>query len=173
MVRPARRNCPLLEGTISCQLVITQLRREVLIKLTEEMVELVNNARESGNPCIIATASTDGTPNCGYIGTVLKIDDSSFIYRDRSGRSPLEHVEENAKVILLFRHAEKQTGWKFRCTSQVHRNGPDYDKAIDQLTKSGLITDPELPAAIVVLRVNQVLDLFGKVLQETEPRIEW
>ena len=144
-----------------------------MIKLTEEMVELINNARESGNPCIIATASTDGTPNCGYIGTVLKIDDSSFIYRDRSGRSPLEHVEENAKVILLFRHAERQTGWKFRCTSQVDRKGPDYDKAIDQLTKSGLITDPELPAAIVVLRVNQVLDLFGKVLQETEPRIEW
>ena len=144
-----------------------------MIKLTEEMVELINNARESGNPCIIATASTDGTPNCGYIGTVLKIDDSSFIYRDRSGRSPLEHVEENAKVILLFRHAEKQTGWKFRCTSQVHRKGPAYDKAIDQLTKSGLITDPELPAAIVVLQVNQVLDLFGKVLQETEPRIEW
>ena len=131
MVRPSRRNCPLLEGTISCQLVITQLRRDVLIKLTEEMVELINNARESGNPCIIATASTDGTPNCGYIGTVLKIDDSSFIYRDRSGRSPLEHVEENAKVILLFRHAEKQTGWKFRCTSHVHRKGSVYDNAID------------------------------------------
>ena len=48
-----------------------------------------------------------------------------------------------------------------------------YDNAIDQLTKSGLITDPELPTAIVVLQVHQVLDLFGKVLQETEPRIEW
>ena len=51
-----------------------------MIKFTEEMVELVDNARESGNPCIIATASTDGTPNCGYIGTVLCTNDDSFIY---------------------------------------------------------------------------------------------
>ena len=60
-----------------------------MIKLTEEMVKLINDARESGNPCIIATSSTDGTPNCGYIGTVLAIDNNSFIYRDRSGSLPL------------------------------------------------------------------------------------
>ncbi len=144
-----------------------------MIKLTEEMVELVNNARESGNPCIVATASTDGTPNCGYIGTVLALDDSSFFYRDRSGRLPLEHIEENPRVILLFRHSEKQTGWKFRCTSYVHRRGPVYDDAINRLTQAGLITDPELEAAIVVLQVHQVLDLFGEVLQEREPEIGW
>ena len=144
-----------------------------MIKLTEEMVELVNNARESGNPCIIATASTDGTPNSGYIGTVIGVDDDSFIYRDRSGRIPLEHIEENSKVILLFRHAEKQIGWKFRCTSYVHRRGAIYDDAIGQLTQAGLITDPELPAAIVVLQVHQILDLFGKVLQQSEPAIKW
>ena len=50
-----------------------------MIKLTDEMVELVNNARESGNPCIVASASTNGTPNCGYIGTVLALDESSFV----------------------------------------------------------------------------------------------
>jgi len=144
-----------------------------LITLTEEMVKLINDARESGNPCIIATASTDGTPNCGYIGTVLAIDNNSFIYRDRSGSLPLEHIEENPKVILLFRHTEKQTGWKFRCTSYVHRVGPVYDNAIDVLTTAGLITDPELPAAIVTLQVRQVLDLFGNVLQEQEPEIGW
>jgi predicted pyridoxine 5'-phosphate oxidase superfamily flavin-nucleotide-binding protein len=144
-----------------------------MIKLTEEMQDLVNNARESGYPCIIATASTDGTPNCGYMGTVLALDDSSFIYRDRSGRVPLEHIEENRKVILLFRHSEKETGWKFRCTSIVHRSGAVYDDAIDRLTKSGLITDPERKAAVVVLQVNQVLTLFGEVLQESEPNIGW
>lgn len=144
-----------------------------MIKLTEEMQDLVNNARESGNPCIIATASTDGTPNCGYMGTVLALDDSSFIYRDRSGRIPLEHIEENLKMILLFRHSEKETGWKFRCTPFVHRRGEVYDDAIDRLTKAGLITDPERKAAVVVLQVHQVLTLFGEVLQESEPNIDW
>ena len=144
-----------------------------MINLTDEMIELVNNARESGNPCIVATASTDGTPNCGYIGTVLALDESSFVYRDRSGNTPLEHIEENPKLVLLFRHAEQSTGWKFRCTASVHREGPAYDDAIKRLFESGLITDPELKTAAVVLRVDQVLTLFGEVLQEREPGHGW
>lgn len=144
-----------------------------MIKLTDEMIDLVNNARESGNPCIVATASTDGTPNCGYIGTVLALDESSFVYRDRTGNTPLEHIEENPKLVLLFRHAQRETGWKFRCTASVHRDGPVYDDAIKRLFESGLITDPELKTAAVVLQVDQVLTLFGEVLQEREPGLSW
>jgi len=144
-----------------------------LINLTDEMVELVNNARESGNPCVVATASTDGTPNCGYIGTVLALGSSSFVYRDRSGNTPLEHIEENPKLVLLFRHTTKGTGWKFRCTASVHREGPVYDGAINRLFESGLITDPEHKTAAVVLQVDQVLSLFGDVLQERELGLIW
>ena len=144
-----------------------------MIKLTEEMRELVNNARESGNPCIVATASPDGTPNCGYIGTVLALDDSSFVYRDRTGRTPLEHIEDNPKVVLLFRHSEQGTGWKFRCTATVHRDGSVYEDAIKRLFESGLITDPESKTAAVVLQIDQVLTLFGEVLQEREPGHSW
>ena len=144
-----------------------------MIQLTDEMVDLVNNARESGNPCIVASAAADGTPNCGYIGTVLALDDGSFVYRDRTGRTPLDHIEENPKVVLLFRHAEKETGWKFRCTASVHREGPVYEDAIDRLFKSGLITDPESKTAAVVLQIDQVLTLFGEVLQERESGVVW
>jgi predicted pyridoxine 5'-phosphate oxidase superfamily flavin-nucleotide-binding protein len=144
-----------------------------MIKLTDEMIELENSARDSGNPCIVATASTDGTPNCGYIGTVLALDDGSFFYRDRSGNMPLEHIEENPKLVLLFRHAQQDAGWKFRCTASVHREGLVYDNAIKRLFESGLITDPDLKTAAVVLQVDQVLTLFGEVLQEKEPGLSW
>ncbi len=144
-----------------------------MIELTDEMIGLVNNARESGNPCIVATASPDGTPNCGYIGTVLALDEGSFVYRDRTGRVPLEHIEENPKVLLLFRHSEQQTGWKFRCTASVHREGPVYDDAINRLFQAGLITDPESKTAAVVLQVDQVLTLFGEVVQEREAGLRW
>ena len=144
-----------------------------MIELTGEMREMVNNARESGNPCIVATASPGGTPNCGYIGTVLALDGNSFVYRDRTGRTPLEHIEENSKLVLLFRHSELGTGWKFRCTASVHREGPVYEDAIRRLFESGLITDPELKTAAVVLRVDQILTLFGEVLQERTPGLEW
>jgi hypothetical protein len=70
-----------------------------MIELTEEMAQLINHARDDGYPCIVGTAASDGTPNCGYIGTVLTVGGDSLIYRDRTGRVPLDHIEENPKVI--------------------------------------------------------------------------
>lgn len=145
-----------------------------MIKLTDEMKRLVNNAREDGYPCIVATASRDGTPNAGYIGTVLAVDDSTFVYRDRTKRQPLEHIEENSKVVVLFRNTALDAGWKFRCTAIVERQGEMYYEMTSRLAESGLISDPEMVgAAIVVLRIDQVLTLFGEVLQEREPGMRW
>ena len=147
-----------------------------MIQLTEEITRLVNNARESGYPCIVATASLDGTPNCGYIGTVLTADSSTMTYRDRTGRVPLEHIEENPKVIVLFRHSGLDTGWKFRCTATVHREGAVFDEMSDRLRQSGLVTEEYLQdsrGVMVVLRIDQVLTLFGEVLQEREPGLRW
>ena len=145
-----------------------------MIQLTDNMKRLVNNAREDGFPCIVATSSPDGTPNAGYIGTVLATDDSTFVYRDRTRRMPLEHLEENPKVIVLFRNAAVDEGWKFRCTASVERQGEAYYDMTRRLADAGLINDPEMVgAAIVVLRIDQVLTLFGEVLQEREPGMRW
>ena len=138
------------------------------------MKRLVNNARGDGFPCIVATAGPDGTPNAGYIGTVLAVDDSTFVYRDRTRRQPLEHIEDNPRVVVLFRNATVDAGWKFRCSATVEREGAAYDDMTYRLAESGLITDPEMQgAAIVVLRIDQVLTLFGEVLQEREPGLRW
>ena len=138
------------------------------------MTRLINRARDDGFPCIVATASPDGTPNAGYIGTVLAVDDSTFVYRDRTRRQPLEHIEENPKVIVLFRNAAVDTGWKFRCTAIVVRQGEVYNDMTKRLAESGLISDPEMQgAAIVILHIDQVLTLFGEVLQEREPGMHW
>ena len=145
-----------------------------MIQLTDEMKRLVNNAREDGFPCIVATAAPDATPNAGYIGTVLAVDDSTLVYRDRTRRQPLEHIEENPRVVILFRNATVDAGWKFRCTATVEREGEVYDDMTRLLAESGLISDPEMQgAAIVVLRIDQVLTLFGEVLQEREPGLRW
>ena len=144
-----------------------------MIQLTDEMVRLVNRARDDGFPCIVATSSQDGTPNAGYIGTVLAVDGSTLVYRDRTMRQPLEHIEENSKVIVLFRNAALDVGWKFRCTASVVREGAVFDDMTDLLAESGLISDPGLGGAIVILRIDQVLTLFGEVLQEREPGMRW
>jgi len=137
------------------------------------MRELVNGARASGNPCIVATASPDGTPNAGFIGTVLAYDDASLAYRDRSGRRPLDHIETNPKVVVLFRDSAREVGWKFRCTAEVHRDGPVYDEVMRRLAESGMPAPQDIEVAIVVLRIDQILTLFGEVLQERIPNLTW
>jgi predicted pyridoxine 5'-phosphate oxidase superfamily flavin-nucleotide-binding protein len=137
------------------------------------MRRYINNARVSGNPCIVATASPDGTPNAGYIGTVMAFDDGSLAYRDRSGRSPLEHIEANPKVVVLFRNASQDVGWKFRCTATVHRDGPVYEHVMSRLVESGLALDPEVKGAVVLLQIDQILTLFGKVVQERVLNLRW
>ena len=148
-----------------------------MIQLTDDMAQLINHARDDGYPCIVSTASADGTPNCGYIGTVLTVDDDTLVYRDRSGRVPLDHIEENPKVIVLFRNTERDAGWKFRCTAMVYREGPAFEEMTDRLLEAGLIPERYLPdgrqGAIVALRIDQVLTLFGEVLQEREPGLRW
>ena len=144
-----------------------------MIQLTEEMVQFVNGARATGYPCIVATSSADGTPNAGYIGTVLAYNDASLAYRDRTGRKPLDHLESNPKVVVLFRDSQQEVGWKFRCTAEVHRNGPVFDDVMGRLAASGMAAAPEIQAAIVVLRIDQILTLFGEILQERVPNLAW
>ena len=144
-----------------------------MIRLTAEMRQSIDNARASGNPCIVATAAKDGTPNAGYIGTMMALDESTLAYRlpDRTGANPLPHVEENPKVIVLYRDAARELGWKFRCSAAVHRDGPALEEVERRLAQQGV--GGVHNGAVVTLRVDQVLTLFGEVLQEREPGLRW
>ncbi len=144
-----------------------------MIQLTDDMRRLVNGARASGKPCIVTSASPSGVPNSGYIGTIMAYDDGSLAYRDRSGREPLDHIEENPKMLVLFRDGQEEKGWKFRCTATVHREGPVFDEVMQRLDGSGLVLDPAVKAAVVLLQIDQILTLFGEVLQERLPGIQW
>ena len=64
-----------------------------MIKLNEEMRQYINNARSNGNLCVLASASPDGTPNAGYMGTVVVLDERSLAFRQRL---PIqENIQEN------------------------------------------------------------------------------
>ena len=142
-----------------------------MIQLTEEMRSFINNARSNGIPCVLASASLDGVPNAGYRGTMMVFDDASLAYRERS--SPVEHMEENPKVVVLFYDPGQQVGWKFRCSATVYREGSIYQQVMDGLAGLGLIQDPAITGVAVVLQVDQVLTLFGELLQERVPGQRW
>ena len=142
-----------------------------MIQLTDEMQEGINNARTSGNPCIVTTASKDGTPDAGYIGTMMALTGSSLAYKNRTSATSLVQPEENPKVIVIYRNSVTGQGWKFRCTATVRRDGPDFDEVDRRLSPTG--GDQAHTGDVIVLRVDQVLTLFGEVLQEREPGLTW
>ena len=142
-----------------------------MISLTPEMQNSINNARTSGNPCIVATAARDGTPDLGYIGTMLALSDSSLAYRNRSSDATLVSPKENPKVIVIYRNAATGVGWKFRCTAAEHREGPSFDAVNRRLSPTG--GDTAHTGTVVVLEIDQVLTLFGELLQEKEPGRTW
>ncbi|MCH8279657.1 MAG: pyridoxamine 5'-phosphate oxidase family protein [Chloroflexi bacterium] len=144
-----------------------------MIELTEEMQRSINNARTNGNPCILATASPEGLPNAGFRGTIMALDGQSLAYRERGDRSTLEHLRDNPKVVVLFRDAAQELGWKFRCTATVYRDGSTYQQVMAKLAELGLVEDPQAEGVAVVLQVDQITTLFGEIVQEREPNLRW
>ncbi len=144
-----------------------------MIKLTDEMRRLINQARANETPCMMATSSPDGVPNAGFRGTMMVLDEESLAYRERGPHSEVRKLEENPKVIVLFRHPGEGAGWKFRCTAAVYRNGPMFQQVMDRLVAEGLLNEPDGTGTAVVLRVDQILSLYGEVLQERVPNLSW
>ena len=144
-----------------------------MIELTDEMRRLINQARANETPCVMATSSPDGVPNAGYRGTMMVLDQESLAYRDRSPLSAVQQLEENPRVIVLFRDPAQDVGWKFRCTAAVYRNGPMFQRVMDGLVAEGLLGDADGTGTAVVLRVDQILTLYGEVLQERVPNLSW
>ena len=142
-----------------------------MIHLTDEIQDSINNARASGNPCIVVTSSKDGTPDVGYIGTMMALTGSSLAYKNRSSATSLVQPEENPKVIVIYRNAATGQGWKFRCTASTHRGGPDFEEVDHRLSPTG--GDQVHTGDVVVLQIDQLLTLFGEVLQEREPGLTW
>lgn len=142
-----------------------------MISLSPEMQDSVNNARASGNPCIVATSARDGTPDLGFIGTMLSLNGSTLAYKNRSSEATLVSPGENPKVIVIYRDAATGVGWKFRCTAAEYREGPYFDEVNRRLSPTG--GDTAHSGSVVVLDIDQVLTLFGELLQEKEPGRQW
>jgi hypothetical protein len=137
-----------------------------MIKLTDEMRELIDNALANRMPCILATASKSGQPTMSYRGSMMVFDDESLAYWDRSKRLSLQQLEENPQVCVMFRHPEKRIVWRFFGEAALHHNGPVRQQVMARVVQPELDRDPERQGIAVVIRVNTILAASGEVLQQ-------
>jgi general stress protein 26 len=136
-----------------------------MIKLTDEMRNMIDPALANGCPCILATVSADGEPDIGYKGSMMIFDNESLAYWERTRRQHLKNVKENPKVIVLFRDAKTRVGLRFHGKAEVHEDGALRDQVMAKTVKEELDKDPERKGAAVIIRLDKITNMGGQVLQ--------
>ena len=139
-----------------------------MIYITDETRQLIDNAYAEGAPCILGTASGDGYPQISMKGSVLVFDRETLAYWERAKRSALENVGENPNVVVFYRNPEKRINWRFYGTATVYESGAIWDNVMRRTIQEELDRDPDLQGVAVLVRVNQVIELSGNVLQQRD-----
>jgi hypothetical protein len=140
----------------------------VVINLTQEMRERINNALANRTPCILATASAMGEPSLGYKGSVMVFDNEHLAYWERARRGLLGHLEQNPKVVVWYSDLATRTHWQFQGEATVYKTGPIREQIMARTIQAELDRDPERKGYGVVIRVDKVTDLAGQVLQQRD-----
>ena len=136
-----------------------------MIKLIDQMHELINNALANGSPCILATAAPDGEPDIGFKGSMMVFNDDSLAYWERTNRQHLKNITANPKVVVLFRDAKSKAAWRFHGLAVFHEVGPIRDQVMARTVAAELEKDPERKGAAVVIKLDKVTNMAGQVLQ--------
>ena len=139
-----------------------------MIKLTEEMKELFDTALADGFACLVGTATKDGQPQISPKGSVMVFDDETLAYWERAKRSGLANLEENPKVVVYYSHPVKRIRWRFYGEASVHESGPIREDVMSRTVQAELDRDPEREGVAVLIRVDQVGELSGNILQQRD-----
>jgi uncharacterized protein len=133
-----------------------------MIKLTDQMRELINTALERGCPCVVATVSKDKIPNVGFKGSTMVFDDESLAYWERTRQGTLENLEENPNVMILFRDPATRAAWRFVGKATIHKDGPLREQVMGRTVQAELDRDPERKGYAVIVKVDKVLSITGQ-----------
>ena len=139
-----------------------------MIKLTQEMSELFETALADGFSCLLGTASKDGQPQISPKGSVMVYDDETLAYWERTRRSGLENIKDNPNVVVYYSNQDKRVRWRFYGTATVHEVGPIREEVMGRTVQVELDRDPERLGVAVLIRIDQVGELSGNVLQRRD-----
>lgn len=139
-----------------------------MVRLTKEMSDAIDPALANGMPCILVTAPQDGWPAAGFRGSMMVYDDEHLAYWERTRGRELASIRENPRVLVIFRDPVKRIGWKFYGIAEVYEEGPIRERVMARTVPEELERDPERKGVAVIIRVERITTLGGRVLQERE-----
>lgn len=135
-----------------------------MIKITDDIRNLIEPALANGCPCILATVSGAGEPDIGYKGSVIAFNDDTLAYWERTRRVHLKNVQENPNVIVLFRDAKTKVAFRFHGKAEIHEKDAIWEQVMARTVKEELDKDPERKGAAVLIKLDKVTNMGGQVL---------
>ena len=144
-----------------------------MIKLTEQIRDILNAALADGTPTLVATATKDGHPQISPKGSVIVFNDDTLAYWERSNRSSLSRLHENPHVAIYYRNPAKAKDFRagiirFYGDATLVTSGPDRDKVWELIPEAERKPDPEKKGAAVLVRLSSVEELSGNVVMKRD-----
>ena len=145
-----------------------------MIKLSDDVKKLVNNALADNVPCLLGTVTADGQPQVGPKGSVVFFDDGTLAYWERARRSALSNVGANPNVVIYYRNPGKAdllprgAALRFHGTATVYESGPMREKIKSMIVPIEIERDPENKGAGVLVKLDKVTDLQGTVIAKAD-----
>jgi predicted pyridoxine 5'-phosphate oxidase superfamily flavin-nucleotide-binding protein len=139
-----------------------------MISISGDMKEKINNALADRSPCLVGTASKDGKPQISIKGSVLVYDDGTLAYWERAKRSALENVQGNPQTVIFYRNAGERINWRFHGTATIHESGDIRNDVMSRTVQAELDRDPERLGVAVLVKIDEITELSGNVLQSRE-----
>jgi predicted pyridoxine 5'-phosphate oxidase superfamily flavin-nucleotide-binding protein len=142
-----------------------------MIKITDDMRELVNRGLADGVPALLATVNEKGEPNVGPKGSILVFDDGTLAYWERSHRSAIANVGKNPAVMVFYRNpgagprVPPGGAWRFHGRAEIVTDPAKREAVRAKVVKIELDRDPENKGIAVLIHVDRITELSGKVLQ--------
>ena len=138
-----------------------------MIDISDSMKQQIDNALAEGYPCLIATASKDAVPELGYKGSMMVFDKESLAFWERTHQTTIRNILENPNVMVLYRNMAKGgAAWRFLGKAIVYKEGPIREEVMSRTVQAELDKDPERKGFGVVIKVEKVLAIGPKLLQE-------
>jgi general stress protein 26 len=130
-----------------------------------EYAEAVNSALADGTPCILATIGDDGFPDLGFKGSMMVFDRDHLAYWERTRGQHLNNLRDNPGVAMQYYNRDRHHYLRCYGRAELHEQGPTRDAIMARVVEQELARDPERKGIGVLIRVEKVIDPYGKGTQ--------
>jgi uncharacterized protein len=142
--------------------------------LTEDMKRVVAEQRLG----FFATVCPDGTPNLSPKGTIAVWDDERIVFLDLASPGTIENLRANPFIEVNVVDQVVRKGYRFKGRATLLTDGPEFERAVSQLTEErGVVDLAGRVRHAVLIDVEHAAPLISPIYEtgasEDEVRKSW